>query len=235
MCLCTALWGFHSDLPPGSFSPCQSPWVCQWCCGSPGQAQNKGTSTHNWKQHLLIAWPVVCRDNILDSSEDPQVAWTAPSPHTPICSWADSCTVPSRHLCLAALLQSAANIREKQLNDMRHNLTNPPLLLVFIKMNVKSVSSSPCPFCFFCNLEMSNSFYRYADHPSYASTWRSLCPADVPGASVSSSCSQQSHLNYLTVTFNQTTAMTITFSHNGITDSQRRSPRSQEWKRLQLK
>lgn len=57
--------------------------------------------------------PLVCCINLLDSSEGPQAVWKVQSPHTQICSWADSCTVLSRRLCQAAPRQLSANTREK--------------------------------------------------------------------------------------------------------------------------
>lgn len=63
-----------------------------------------------------VSWCVVsralaCGDDSLDSSEGPQVVWRARSPRTQRCSSADSCTFPSRRLCLAAPPQNAATSR----------------------------------------------------------------------------------------------------------------------------
>lgn len=63
--------------------------------------------------------PSVCCVNSLDSSEGSQAAWTVQSPRTRICSWADTCTVPSRRLCQAPPLQCAA-IEEKERTSSWH-------------------------------------------------------------------------------------------------------------------
>lgn len=142
----------------------------------------------------------VCCINLLDSFEGPQAVWKVQSPHTQICSWADSCTVLSRRLCQAAPRQLSANTREKG----RTSNSTEPLESIFHQIHSWRTSVSFIALSSLVKVTM----HVYSSNPF---TWRSLCPADVPGASGSSSCRQIPNLDSLNL--NRTF---LTINSNGL-------------------